>query len=328
MTWHNVRVQWDSSASRLASSNGSRSAVKRPSWLLVPSVQADEEKECGRDVARAHEAAGIELDHLLAGQKLPGDRDEGKAPGWTRPHGYHADSGVRPFRHSHRSARRRVRDDGVRKLGVRSFRPPLRLAPLPSKPQHRNEISGKRSVGGKERKALNLRLSDEKPVEGISMKPRQALDGRRVVRSHWKRAEPHLFRARFDVGAYSLRQFELPERRFDCNFPHRHSGQVPFVRSVNGCPDPSWDSLGLERQSKEHACVEKHAHQLYFRKSRGVASKSDAIVTFPRSMPKASLGLRGRTGTSRTSGFPDFARMISSPRTASSIRADKCVFAS
>src|SRR5438093_6220396 len=119
---------------------------------------------------------------------------------------------------------------------------------------------------------------------------------------------------------------ELTQAQLDGHLPTaRHTEQA----LVGGRPDRPARAGGKRRRTldppEEGVGVEEKKHQVYFRKSRGVSSKSGAIQTRPLAEPGLRLRGGGSTRTRRTTGLLSLAMTISTPdialRTSSENRA-------
>ena len=87
-------------------------------------------------------------------------------------------------------------------------------------------------VGGHDREAFNLSLSDEQPVEWIRMEHRKFGNAQRVAKlnRHWR--DPGRGQKSRNKFTGSFRKGKLPESVFDRNLPctYRRKDQIVFLR--------------------------------------------------------------------------------------------------
>jgi hypothetical protein len=128
------------------------------------------------------------------------------------------------------------------------------------------------------------------------------------------------------------------KRKFDSNFPGAGRGQIQFGRAGRKQVSRFLIELVLRAEApKKDAGIQQVFHAFFLGRlflpskdassssGRG-ASKSSEIVICPANAPSFRLALD--TGTSRATGTPRFAMVISSPAATRCRRRENCVLAS
>src|SRR5215510_8667207 len=126
-----------------------------------------------------------------------------------------------------------------------------------------------------------------------------------------------------------LGQGELPNARFDCNFPQARDAEKFLVGLVfNQRTGLRAERLVANEEPQERMRIEQEPHHMYSSKSFSGSSKSSEIVISPLPLPNLGRGFAFSIGTSLTLWRSSLLMTISSPLTAASIRSGKWSFAS
>src|SRR5436309_9668852 len=122
---------------------------------------------------------------------------------------------------------------------------------------------------------------------------------------------------------------ELSQAQLDGHLPTaRHAEQALVARRPDRPARPRGQRWRTLDPPEKGVGVEEKKHQVYFRKSRGVLSKSGAIQTRPLAEPGLRLRGGGSTGIRRTTGLLSLAMTISTPDIALRTSSENRAFAS
>jgi hypothetical protein len=157
----------------------------------------------------------------------------------------------------------------------------------PSLPKQWHAVGPESHIAGHQRESLYSSLSDEQPVERVSMMKRhheqflkmfefrrQCMEAIRNERA-WKKIR---------IGNTQL---QLSQADLDCEFPGRDVAYVLFVvRFFDSSTSGRAQSGTALPKPKERVAVQKQPHSMNSSKSASGSSKSGASLIFPARQPK------------------------------------------